>query len=232
MTMIAQPIPNEDPLFAGFYSVADASRILGLSGTRKLRGWINGWSQSKAEPVIDRDFKQTNTISFLDLIEVRFIEHFRGQGVPMQTLRKAAAKARTEWGAKHPFALGRLKYFTDRKSIFAQVAKEDGDKKTWDLATGQHEIWEAIEAVVAKGVEFDAKTDLAHRWRPNPGFPSVVIDPKIAFGKPVVEETGVPTAVLYRQYLAEGDYGAVADLYRTERSVVETAVAFEIAAAA
>jgi uncharacterized protein (DUF433 family) len=223
-----------DPLFAGFYTTAEAARILGLDGTRKIQGWLNGWRGSSAGPIIRRDFKETSTVSFLDLMEMRFIEFFRGQGVSMPTLRKSAEKARTEWGKEHPFALSHAIYMTDRRKVFAQVAQEEGDKTTWDLASGQHEMWEAIEQAIAKGVTFDPKTELACRWHPRPGdFPHIVVDPRFAFGRPVVEARGVPTAALFRQWRAEGgDKERVARWFEVSAPEVAEAVEFELQLAA
>jgi len=219
-----------DPLFAGFYTNAEAARILGLDGTRKIRGWLNGWPSSRSGPIVARDFKDSSTVSFLDLMEMRFIEYFRSQGVSMQTLRRAAAMARKEWEREHPFALSQATYLTDRRKIFAQVAKEEGDRVTWDMASGQHEIWEAIEQAVARGVQFDPKTDVACRWHPKPGeFPTIVVDPRFAYGRPVVEPAGVPTAALFRQWKAEkGDRERVAEWFSLPCEDVRTAVEFEL----
>ena len=97
-----------DPLFSGFYSLKEAALLLGMPSTRRLRGWLDGWPTSGAGPIINRDFPQ-GAVSFLDLMELRFIDHFTRQGVSMQTLRKAAARARTEWGVQHPLALSNFK---------------------------------------------------------------------------------------------------------------------------
>jgi uncharacterized protein (DUF433 family) len=229
-TKMKQERLEADPLFAGFYTNAEAARILGLEGTRKLRGWLNGWPSSKTGPVVARDFKDTSTVSFLDLMEMRFIEYFRSQGVSMHTLRRAAATARREWNREHPFALSKAKYLADRRKIFAQVAKEQDDKVTWDLASGQHEMWEAIEQAVARGVEFNPQTDLASRWHPRPGeFPQIVVDPRLAYGRPVIEPAGVPTSALFRQWKAEkGDWDRVARWFKVSADDVREAIDFEL----
>jgi uncharacterized protein (DUF433 family) len=217
-----------DPLLAGFYSPADASRLLQVASP-KLRGWLNGWSNSASGPVIDRDFKGSRTISFLDLMELRFIEAFRSQGVSMPTLRAAAARARKEWHQSHPFALSKARYLTDRRSVFAQVAEQEGDRVTWDMATGQHEMWDVIEATIAKGVQFDPKSDLALRWFPlQAEFPMVVIDPAKAFGKPALD-SGVPTAAIHRMWRAEGGkIGRVAEAFGIDPADAQAAIEFEI----
>jgi len=221
---------ERDPLLAGFYSVSDATRFLGVSSAAKLRGWINGWPNSKIGPIVERDFKGSPTVSFLDLMELRFIEYFRGQGVSMNTLRLAAAKARKEWGTTHPFALSNAKYLTDRVNIVAQAAEEVGDKKTWDLTSGQYLMWTAVEESIAKGVKFDPSSYLAAIWRPRPGdFPDIVLDPRRAFGKPLVDSAGIPTEVLYRQFRSEdGDANRVAKWFGVTVDQVKTAVGFEV----
>lgn len=223
---------QDDPLFAGFYSLKEAAQLLGLPNSRKLQGWLDGWSNSGAGPIIQRDFPE-GAISFLDLMELRFVDHFTRQGVPLQTLRKAAARARAEWGVQHPLALSRLKYLTDRRKIFGQVAEEEGDKRTWDMATNQYEMWAAIEGVVAKGVEFSPATELAQLWRPRPDCPNVVVDPRVAFGRPSIGERGVPTIALFRQWRAEGgDAARVANWFHVTPDDVSQAVDFELLMAA
>lgn len=229
--MIARHREDVDPLLAGFFSIAEASRLVGVS-PNLVRGWLNGYSNSSSGPVIDRDFEGTRTVSFLDLMELRFIAVFRSQKVSMPTLRHAAERARKDWKVLHPLALSSDKYITDRRNIFAQTAEEGGDSITWDMATGQLEMWETIEHTIEKGVEFNPNTYLASLWRPNPGlFPTIIIDPHIAFGKPTVEGTQVPTSVLFRQWKAEGNKDRVADWFDVPLDAVETAVQYELVAA-
>lgn len=218
-----------DPLLAGFYSPSDVARLLQVASP-KLRGWLNGWGKAGAGPIIDRDFKDGRTVSFLDMIEVRFIEAFRKQGVPMQTLRRAASRARDDWNTTHPFALSKAKYLTDRRRVFAQVADEEKDRLTWDMVSGQHEMWDVIESTIAKGVEFDPASDLATRWFPLPGeFPGISIDPAVAFGKPALSAERIPTAALYRMWRAEGgNIPRVASAYGIGQDAVRAAVEYEI----
>jgi len=224
-------LTQNDPLLSGYYSIPEAAHLLHVS-TASMRGWLNGYSRSKIGPVIDRDFGGTRAISFLDLMELRFIAFFRGQDVSVATLRKAAAIARKQWDVSHPFALSHEKYVTDRKKIFATSAEDTGDEKMWDLATGQHEMLITIEQTIRKGVVFDPGTYLAKMWAPKPGeFPNVIIDPRIAFGKPIVRDTAVPTETLYRQWRAEGRFDKVAAWFDVSEEAVRTAVGYELEAA-
>ena len=118
-----------DPLLAGFFSVAEAARLVGTSQAT-VRGWLDGYPNSRLGPIVDRDFEGTRAVGFLDLMELRFIAVFRGQKVPMLTLRRAAERARADWQVDHPLALSRAKYLTDRRRLFAQVAEENSDEVT------------------------------------------------------------------------------------------------------
>lgn len=219
----------DDPLFAGFYSVNDAARLIGGIGNRKINGWLNGW---RKDPILDRDFENTPILSFLDLIEVRFVDYFRKHGVTMPTLERVAQRLRKEWETEHPFALSNARYITDRKRIFAQVADESGDHRTYDAASGQHEMWEAMETTINKGVVFDPRSALAESWTPRADYPSVIVDPRIAYGRPTIANTSIPTAALFRLWRAEDSFTKVADAYRLNEIEVRNAVHFELALAA
>jgi len=224
-----------DPLLAGFFTLRETARLLQIENTTRIRGWLTGWNNSNAGPVIDRDF-EGRVVSFLDLMEIRFVDHFRKQRVPMPTIRRAAAQLRKEWRTKHPLAYANSgKYLTDRRRIFAKAAEYEGDERTWDLATNQYEMWAAIEALVAKCVEFDAATHIALAWKPmGSEFPNVVIDPRFAFGQPVVGDgRPTPTVALFKQWKAEGgNVERVAKWFRVEPANVEEAVGFELSLAA
>jgi uncharacterized protein (DUF433 family) len=229
VSMAKSPKSVTDPLLTGFYSVSDAARLIGGVSNRKINGWLDGWRKN---PVLSRDFENSKTLSFLDLIEVRFVDFFRKQGVSMPTLERAAQRLRSEWSTEHPFALSNAKFVTDRRRIFAQIADEGGDKVTYDAASGQHEMWEAMEATINKGVVFDPASALAEKWTPRADYPTIVVDPKIAFGKPVVENTSVPTAAIFRLWRAEDSFTRVADAYKLSEQNIRNAVHFELAIAA
>lgn len=226
-----------DPLVGGFYTVKQAARLLGVDRAQRIYGWISGYSSSAAGPVIKRDYDPlggSQIVSFWDLMEIRFLEHFRRQGVPLQTLRKAAASARATLGSDHPFALSNVRFLTDRKKIFLQTAKEENDRKTLDIVSNQYEMYETIENILAKGVAFDPISALAVVWHPmRDDCPDVVVDPRVAFGRPSIEGAGVPTSALFRSWKAEGgDHDRVARWFNVDRAAVEQAVTFEVRLAA
>lgn len=227
-------VVEADPLIGGFYSPAEAARLLRIDSTQRVSRWVAG--HSRGEPVILADHKPVGgkpSLSFLDMMEVKFLEHFRKQGVPLQTLRRAAVRAREDMKTKHPFALSNVKFLTDRRKIFGNAAKDTGDERTWDLVTRQYEMYDAIEEVLAKGVAFDPRSSLAQSFPPLPEYPSVIVNPRLAYGKPVVGERGIPTSALFRMWKAEGGNKArVARAYCVDEKDVADAIDFEVTLAA
>jgi uncharacterized protein (DUF433 family) len=69
--------------------------------------------------------------------------------------------------------------------------------------------------------------DLAYRWHPAPDQPRVVVDPKFAFGRPVVESAWVPTDTLFGAFEAENSIQSVAADFELDEEAVKQAVAFE-----
>ena len=55
----------------------------------------------------------------------------------------------------------------------------------------------------------------------------MIIDPRFALGRPVVEPGYIPTDTLASAFLAEGNITEIADWYGTDTASVTQAVAFE-----
>ncbi|WP_299436126.1 hypothetical protein [uncultured Rhodospira sp.] len=222
---------SADPLLRGFYTVSDAARLLGIARKDRIRRWLGPANDSARPPVVLRDYSPDGgpqELSFLDLIEVRFVEHFRSKGFSLQFLRKVAQAARKYFGARHPFALSHAKYLTDRKNIFRLVADEERLSIS-NILTGQLEMYDIIEKSLAADLTFDPVSCLATAWRPRPDTsPNVVVNPRYAFGQPTIGPDRVPTAALRRQFDAEdGDVARVASWWEVEPAFIREAVAFE-----
>jgi hypothetical protein len=86
----------------GLYPVPMAARLTGADA-RKIAGWINGY-RGGAPAIIRRQLPLIGgrtVLGFLDLIEVRFIDHFRGLGLSAQLV---AEKLRRRQKTDDPFA--------------------------------------------------------------------------------------------------------------------------------
>lgn len=217
------------PLSGGFYTPSEVSRILRLSGPGLVNGWLKG-SARRTGPTLISQYPNAPDVGFWDLIEVRFVDYFRGKGVSLPLIQKAAVRARDRFGTDHPFALSNVKFKTDRREIFAEIGVEDSSKELEGMTTGQLSFYEVVEDFLAKGIEFDASSGLARSWQPEPTkYPSVILSPKIAHGQPSVVKGKVPTRALFLNWKADGfDYSATSDWFEVEEEVVRQAVEYEL----
>lgn len=227
MTRVAGSSTN---INGGFYTVAEAARLLGMSDYQRVSRWLRPTARGD-DPVIVRDYEKIgreHELSFLDLIEVKFVEHFRQKNITLQSLRVAAGNARRELGVSHPFASSTSKFQTDRKRIFLETAKEVGDRQLLNLMTNQIEMYEMIEATFDRDLEFDVD-GYARLWRPTPSVaPNVLVSPIFAFGKPVISGRRLQTKTLYESWLAnDRSVSMVSDWFRINCLEVEEAIRFE-----
>jgi hypothetical protein len=202
-----------NPLALGFYSVPEAARLIEVGSTKRIYGWLRGFKDRRSGPLIHRQFEPLNgreEISFLDLMELRLIETLREQGIKPRTIRRAIIEARKIFSSDKPFATNKILVKTNGKDIFVEevlksAAQEENDKRLWNLVTQQYEHYELIRRSLLAGVIFDPESHLAKTWRPRPkAFPSIIIDPRVAYGKPTTESRK-PVDALYDLYKAEGD---------------------------
>ncbi len=211
----------------GLYTVPMAAKFLREDGNR-VRAWINGAQHSGAPPIIHRQLPRVNgqtVLGFLDLIEARFIKHFRDLGLTPQSIRKFADKLRARHHTDHPFAMNKA-FRTDGKTIFMEIVETDEEKKIINLLNDNFEMGAVIAASLFDSILY--AEDLAVRWHPSTAQPRVVLDPKFAFGRPTIEDIWIPTDTLSAAARAEcNDLAAVAEDFEIDQEAVAQAVAYE-----
>ncbi|MEN3162839.1 hypothetical protein WI697_12400 [Tistrella mobilis] len=227
---------QHEPLAAGFYTVNEAARLIEVGNRRRIAAWLKGYTGRDAGPLLMGEFASgggTSELSFLDLIEVRFVEYLRARQVSARAIRRAIIAARRLFGEPKPFASRRILTTHDGRNVFVEealrpAAQAERDHRLWDLITGQYEIVEIIERQIDRSLCFDPKTELANRWYPRrDAFPEVLIDPVIACGQPIVAGR-VPTGTIRDLWRAEdGRTDIVASWFDIDIEDVTTAVAFE-----
>lgn len=215
----------------GLYTFPEGARLSGVPSA-ELRRWLLGYRRSKGDsartsPPLWTPEPQAagiDGLSFHDLLEARFVKHFRGLGISLQVIRIAAQNGREILGSAYPFTCRGFQ--TDGRTIFADAIAASGDSKLIDLRRRQYVIQNVVRPSLLAGIEYE--NGGAVRWYPMDRSKVVVLDPEIAFGKPVVTEVGVRTDVLYDAWLAEGKMtGRVAALYEVPVKAVEVAIRFE-----
>lgn len=214
----------------GLYTVAEASKLTGTPA-RTIRRWARGYSyrrnekERKQPPVWRADLEPIRgqqPLTFLDLMEARFIRSFREYGVSWPAIREAARRAQEMYEDRHAFT--RHRFRTDGKAIFQQI-EEEGHVKLFDL---NRETWvfrEMVEPSLYAGVEFHAEQ--MARWYPVESR-SIVIDPALAFGRPILAKEGVSTEIIAAEVAAnDNDEDAIARWYKIPARAVRAAVEYE-----
>jgi len=211
----------------GIYTIPFASRLIGAE-QKKLRSWIDGYSHSRALPIIKRQFPRVGgktVLGFLDLIEARFIRHFGSQGFSPQTIRKVATKLRHRHDVDHPFAMNK-RFRTDGRAIFMESIETDEERRILNLMNDNFEMGGVIEQSLFDSVFY--VNDLAEHWQPLKEItPLVVVHPRFSFGRPVIRDAWIPTETLYNVSLAEGGIDATAEDFEVDKEAVQQAVRFE-----
>ncbi len=215
----------------GLYTLGYASKLAGMKRDTISR-WLYGYQRkdSDYEPVKQpnlRNIGNHRAAGFLDLMELRVIQQFLARGVSLQTIRKAARKARALIKHDHPFSTRIFK--TDGRSIFADLQPHD-DKDAGALLEVVSSQW-VFEDVVGPSLhdlDYPDQNEASspYQWWAAGRDRQVIVDPRKSFGMPLVREGWVPTAILANQAKVNG-VDRTAELYQVSKRGVLDAVSFE-----
>lgn len=225
---------GSNPLIgSGVYSLREAALLSDVPVTT-LRRWLLGYSYrtegtvSHQPPALARDRSaekdEVITVTFHDLLEIRFVQAFRSIGVSWNTIKLAAEKARQRFKTIHPFTTER--FASDGRSIFEQLRKEGvRESKVVDLVNDQYCFRDVM--LPSFRAQIDLTAHGAERWWPMGRKKKIVIDPARQLGRPIVADSSIPTAVLSRAVVAMGSEQLVARWYEVPRGSVRQAVLYE-----
>lgn len=225
-------------LGTGIYTPAEAASLL-KAPVAEVQRWAFGYSRMRRgervqyPPLIRTDLPEIEgqrALTFIELVELMYVKGFRRAGAPWKLIDEAAAVAARILQTDHPFAT--RKFFADPGGIYALMQEEHGGESLVRLVGhGQHAFREIVQPYLGQ-LEFDPM-EVPTRWWPRGKEARVVVDPQVAFGAPVLSETGIPTQTLAEVYRAELEYDRqqaltrVAWLYKVPPRQVELAVRFE-----
>ena len=204
-------------LYLPVYKVSEAARY-----ARTSPQTVSAWHKAGQGTLSDKGPR--DALSYLQLIEVAVVAAFRRSGVPLNRIRKARAYVATELKTEFPFAAYRFK--TGGKSLliaYEQIEGKGGQGKLLDVTSDGQLAWEAILGPTLR--DFDYEAGLVIRWHVAGDQSSVIIDPRFAFGTPIV--SGTPTWVLKERWNAGESVGDIAEDFQIETADVTSALAFE-----
>ena len=222
-------------LNTGIYTVAEASRLTGVSKER-IRRWLRGYHSNLRKKDYSPLWKSQLpslegkvALGFFDLIEIKFVDAFLRVGVSWPIIHKVREKAQELYPeTDHPFCT--QQFVTDGRQIIRDLHHETGESCLEEIATNQR-VFAELTKPFLKQLEFRAGSFL-ERWWPLGTDHNIVVDPRRNFGQPTVSKEGVPTQTLARSFEANNSINEVARWYEISPESVQEAVDYERSLAA
>ena len=226
--------PGEVPL----YTVPEAAHYLQLPAAT-LRSWVlgryyavgGGRERRRFQPLIELPDKQFQLLSFFNLVEAHVLSALRrSHRIKLHDIRRALKYVTRRYHRKHPLLDRRFE--TDGVKLFVRELGRVIDV----TAAGQLVIRQVIDSHLQR-VERDAAGVVARLYPftriPDSEAPRIVlIDPRLAFGKPILAGTRIPTAVIAERYKAGDSIEELARDYEREGVEIEEALRCELQVAA
>ena len=225
-------------LNTGIYTPGEAAILL-REDTRTVRRWAFGYPRSRGgtrvqhPPLIRTEIpvlEGERALTFVELVELLYVRAFHGLGVSWKAIREAARVAANLFASEHPFALRQV-YLDPNSVLYGAVTEADGSEALIQLRGHGQQAFPSVVKPYLDQLEF-VVDDVASRWWPMGKGGGVLVDPRIAFGAPVVAEAGIRAETLSDAWDAESPaYGRraaerVAWMYEIEPKHVHTALGF------
>lgn len=223
---------REDRRLIPSYSFREAAHYLRIP-LATLRSWVFGrkypTEQGKQffRPIISVPDKKHHLLSFMNLVEVHVLTAIRREhNIPLYKVRTALDYLKKKFPSDH--SLADQNFETDGLDLFIQKYGEliniskDGQLAMKDLLEAHlRRIERDSSGLPLKLYPFTRK--------PQPGEPkTVVIDPSVSFGRPVLSGTGITTAIIAERYKAGESMRELAEDYGRSSSEIEEAVRCEL----
>lgn len=235
MSSIAELSPD-DPRSLPAYTLGESARYLRLP-EQTLRSWVLGRTyptesgKRRSLPALSAAATRPLMLSFVNLVEAFVLASItRQHDVPLQRVRRALGFLQREFGTKHPLIVRALE--TDRHDLFIREAgrlinvTQDGQQAMSEIvAMYLSRVDRDPEGIAARLYPF---TGLAERTASR----AVVIDPAIAFGKPVLAGTNIPTVIVAERFKAGESFAALAEDYGRQPAEIQEAIRCELELAA
>jgi len=240
------PYRGRDPRQIPAYTLFDAARYLHIP-ERTIRNWAYGYryatktrGRQHTPPLIQPESGSAHDFSFFNLVELHVLAALRREHrVDMANIRAAIEYLKSQLGSPRPLINEEM--VTDGTDIFvSKLGSLINASKHGQLAM------KALLQEYLKRVDRDAHGVAVRLFpftRPQtaPGDLTVIlaqprvvaIDPAIAFGRPVISGSRVPTAEIFERFIAgESPEQIAADFGRTVDEVHEAIRCENTAAAA
>jgi uncharacterized protein (DUF433 family) len=204
----------------GLYTLSEAAKYARMSPITLSR-WFKG--DGYCERVFS--LEESKVINFLDFVQALAVRNLRlHYKVPLQKIRDAVDRAAKEFNITHPFAHEHTTYLFE-KEIWIQPA----GKEIVQISGKQHHQsgFTAVIEGFYKDISFNPKTGFADKYRAyHRGDHEIVMNPKMRFGEPILDNCGYTPEALFEAAKTEGSIESAAKIYGVSKEQVEICVEY------
>jgi uncharacterized protein (DUF433 family) len=215
--------PDDLRVAKPIFTLREAAGYLGVP-----KSTIHQWARppGEREPLITvfpRHGREA-TVPFVGFAEGYVLSAFRRAGVPLQRIRPAVEVLSREIGIEHALASEHL--YTDGAEVLFDYASERSDDDLLELVvvrTGQRQFSEFVRDYLRR-ISYGSDGWASQVRLPAFGRADVVVDPRVAFGLPVVAHGGARVEDLVDRFLAGDTIGSIADDFGVPVDEVEDVI--------
>lgn len=220
-TTSVQPLHRDDsrlsvPLFTLRESAAYLHRPVST-----LHAWAHPADGEPLVTVFPRAGRRA-TVPFVGFTEAFVLGALRAAGVPMQRIRPAVAKLSAEIGLDHALASRRV-YTDGAEVIFDYAAGSDDEALLTVVRTGQQHFTEIIRDYL-KRITYGDDGWAERLQLPAYAKAEVTVDPRQAFGQPLVVRGGARVEDLVDRFQAGDGFAEIADDFAVPAEEVEDVI--------
>lgn len=208
----------EPEIGEGLYTTSDV--VMFEVCPSKVNRWLTNYWKPGGSPqpyILD---KRSKVFGFHAFIELYTIAKLREMGVSFRRIYQARSVLVREFKTVYPFALGAL--LSDGKTVLVEV----NSSTLLNLNKhGQYELTDVLRDFCRK-IDFGKEDNLAERFWPLGKDAAIVVDPRISFGRPCINGTGVQADVIYNLHRAGEKKSVILDGYRITEAQYSDALSF------
>lgn len=226
---------SEHPIFdTPAYAPREAACILNLP-VATLKAWCFGQryrtpqgAKKRFEPVIQPADTRRRLLSFANLCELHVLSAIRRHHkIPLHKVRASVDYVRTELGSERPlldrdFKTNGIDLFVRHASKLLNVTKQGQEALRGEFEMALARIERDSKGVPVRLFPF-SRSSATDKDQPR----TVVIDPRLSFGRPVLTEVAVPTEVIIDRFRAGDSVAEMAGDYGVGEKEIEEALRFE-----
>ena len=216
------------------YPVSEVARILNLP-VATVKAWCFGQayhlasgSPKRFKSVIQPADANARLLSFANLCELHVLSAIRRRHkISLSKVRDSISYLRTQLGTDRPlidkqFKTNGVDLFVEHASHLLNVSKQGQEALRGDFAVALARIERDRSGMPIRLFPFSRSTT------PDAKQPkSIVIDPRLSFGRPVLSDVAVPTEVIVGRFRAGDTLVEMAKDYGVDEEEIEEALRFE-----